>query len=49
MGDSWRRAQVQRPTPKKERTMKKFRYTDEQIAYVLRQVERGIRVEDACR
>lgn len=29
--------------------MKKFRYTEEQIAFVLKQAETGTRIGDVCR
>jgi putative transposase len=35
--------------PKETRTMKRSRYTDEQIAYALRQAESGTAVADVCR
>ena len=39
-----------RPTgPKETRTMKRSRYSDEQIAYALRQAETGTAVADVCR
>jgi transposase-like protein len=39
-----------RPTgPRETRTMKRSRYSDEQIAYALRQAETGTAVADVCR
>ena len=35
--------------PRETRTMKRSRYSDEQIAYALRQAETGTAVADVCR
>jgi putative transposase len=35
--------------PKEKRTMKRSRYSEEQIAYALRQAESGTAVGDVCR
>jgi transposase-like protein len=35
--------------PKETRTMKRSRYSDEQIAYALRQADGGTPVADVCR
>ncbi len=35
--------------PRETRTMKRSRYSDEQIAYALRQAETGMAVADVCR